>query len=294
MPRLKGMPFPSHPIPARRARRLLVLLTAACGLVVSCATPAEPRAPRTPVRAATTVSTISAATVGTSTWPPTTGPTPTYDYRTYPRYHGTGWKALTSHGIYSINPNPYTIVFADSTARSRLTPYLTGPAAQITATTGVQVTVSTTLDATPVGTCPAWRRIVVHYSYRPTGTPGMSTADPCVSTADQSAWGGHLRINSEYWAAGWYSTDPAQQEIMRKNVITHELGHIFGLAHPNTDRDGDGKVEAYECVKNSAGWTPTLCSPNGGYRTTSSAGRFVTEFDVAGLKQLARNWHLRR
>ena len=122
----------------------------------------------------------------------------------------------------------------------------------------------------------------------------MSTADPCVSTADNSAWGGHLRINSEYWAAGWYSTDPAQQEIMRKNVISHELGHIFGLAHPNYDRDGDGAVENYECVKNSAGWTPTLCSPNGGYRTTSSAGRFVTEFDVAGLKQLALNWHLRQ
>lgn len=282
------MPFPSHASRTRHAYRLLALLTAACGLVVACATPAATEAPRTPARAAMTTTTT------TSTWPPTTGPTPTYDFRTYPRFHGTGWKALTSHGITSIHPQPYVIVFADSTARSRLTPYLTGPASQITATTGVQVTVSTTLDTTPVGTCPAWRRIVVHYSYRPTGTAGMSTADPCVSTADNSAWGGHLRINSEYWAAGWYSTDPTQQEIMRKNVITHELGHIFGLAHPNYDRDGDGAVENYECVKNSAGWTPTLCSPNGGYRTTSSAGRFVTEFDVAGLKQLALNWHLRQ
>ncbi|MGW7283991.1 hypothetical protein ACWGH4_00570 [Streptomyces sp. NPDC054847] len=214
------MPFPSRVIPARRTCRLLALLTAACGLVVACATPAEPGDRRTPARAAMTPVTTTAAA---STWPPTTGPTPTYDFRTYPRFHGTGWKALTSHGITSIHSQPYVIVFADSAARSRLTPYLTGPAAQITATTGVQVTVSTTLDTTPVGTCPAWRRIVVHYSYRPTGTAGMSTADPCVSTADQSAWGGHLRINSEYWAAGWYSSDPAQQEIMRKNVITHEL-----------------------------------------------------------------------
>lgn len=234
-----------------------------------------------------------------SAWPTADASQPPHHMRTAsatvaPTYSGTGWKALTSRGIYSIHPDPYTIVFATTTARTKLTPYLTGPARQITAITGIPVTVTTTIDTTPTTACPARHRIVVRYEYRPTGTAGMSTALPCASTVDQSAWGGHLRINSEYWAPGWYSSDPVKQDIMRKNVISHELGHIFGLAHPNYDRDRDGRVENYECVKNSAGWTPTLCSPNGGYRTASGAGKFVTEFDAVGLRQMARNWHLRR
>src|SRR4051812_15476076 len=49
-----------------------------------------------------------------------------------PAYSGTGWKILTSRNIYSLNPDPYLIVFADTAARDKLTPYLTGPAAQAT------------------------------------------------------------------------------------------------------------------------------------------------------------------
>lgn len=264
VPRLKGMP---RNLPRPRAPRLSVALTAlmAAGLVVvATATPAEPASPASAVSTATTL-------VET------------------PRYSGTGWRAWTSNGIYSINPEPYVIVFATTTARSKMTPYLTGPAAQITAVTGVKVTVSTTIDTTASTSCPARHRIVIHYSYRPIGTAGMSQARACHSKADGSAWGGHVLMNSEHWLAGSKYND-----LYRKNFVSHELGHIFGLAHPNYDRDRDGRVENYECVKNSAGWTPVMCSPNGGIRTTTSAGKYTTEFDVPGLKQMARNWYLRQ
>jgi len=213
---------------------------------------------------------------------------------TEPVYSGTGWKALTSHRIYSIAPDPYTIVFASEQARTKLTPYLTGPAGQITTITGVPVTVSFIVDTTPATSCPSRHRIVVHYIHQPLGLPGYSQARPCYSTVDNSAWGGHLLMDSEYWEVpNWFGPDPAVNEMMRKNAVTHELGHIFGLDHPNTDLDKDGVVEAYECVKNAAGVKPNLCSPNGGYKTTAGAGKYVTEFDAKGLQQMAQNYYLR-
>lgn len=212
---------------------------------------------------------------------------------TEPQYSGTGWLATLDQPIQSIHPDGYEIVFASHAARIVVRPYLTGPAAQITAITGVPVTVTTKLDTTPVGTCPARHRIIVTYEHQPMGLPGYSQARPCWDTRDNSAWGGHVRMDSEYWTVyGWFGPDFAVNEMYRKNVTAHELGHIFGLDHPNEDLDGDGAAEGFECVKNAAGWTPLMCSPNGGYRTSEGAGRYVAEFDVPGLQQLAQNWHL--
>lgn len=212
---------------------------------------------------------------------------------TTPTYKGTGWKAWTSNSIYSLGPGPYTIAFADSTARTKLAKYFTTPAAQVTTSVGVPITVTTTLDTTPATSCPPKGRIVVHYSYRPTGTKGMSQARACHGLADGSAWSAHLLMDSEYWtSSAWFSTNATLNEAYRRNAITHELGHALGLAHPNYDRDKDGVVENYECVKDSAGWTPVLCSPNGGTRTSTGSGKFIS-FDLAGLKQMAANYYLR-
>ena len=221
--------------------------------------------------------------------------TPATAATTTPVYKGTGWKAWTSNGIYSLSPDPYVIVFATSTARSKLTPYFTKPAAQVTASVGVPITVSTTLDTTPVGTCPARHRIIVTYSYRPAGLKGMSQASACHNTADGSAWGGHIRMDSEYWTtASWFSTNPTVNDTRRRDAAAHELGHILGLAHPNTDLDHDGVVENGECVKSSAGRKPLMCSPNRGYLMASDGGRYSTEFDLPGLRQMLRNYWLRK
>ena len=220
--------------------------------------------------------------------------TPPAEAATGPVYAGRGWKIETSQGIYSLNPDPYQIVFADDTARAKIKPYLAKPAAQVTAVTGVQVTVTDDLDATPIEYCPPRHRIVVHYAYRPSGPAGYSRALPCYDILNGSAWGGHILMDSEYWTtANWFSTDPVKNDAYRANAVTHELGHILGLDHPNTDLDSDGTVESYECVTTATGTRPLMCSPNGGYYNSVDAGRFTPPFDEPGLKQLAANWYLR-
>jgi hypothetical protein len=214
---------------------------------------------------------------------------------TTPVYSGNGWKAETSQGIYSLSPEPYTIVFADETARDALTPYLTGPAAQVTTDVGVPITVTTLIDTTATTDCPSMHRIIVHYTYRPSGTTGFSRALPCYNTLDGSAWGGHILMDSEYWTtSSWFSTDTTKNESYRKNAATHELGHILGLDHPNYDKDKDGTVEPYECVTTSTGTRPLMCSPNGGYYNSIDAGKFTPPFDLPGLRQLLANYYARQ
>ncbi|MCX5000913.1 hypothetical protein [Streptomyces longwoodensis] len=212
---------------------------------------------------------------------------------TTPVYAGTGWKADTANGIYSVSPDPYTIVFADATARTKLSGYFTRPATQL-AGIGIKLTVSTTID-TSTSLCPARHRIIVHYTYRPLGVKGMSQARSCYDMTDGSAWGGHILMDTEYWtSSSWFSTTATLNEVYRRNAVTHELGHILGLAHPNYDRDKDGRIEDFECVKNTSSWTPVLCAPNGGNRTATYAGNFVTAYDLAGLKQLLANYYARQ
>ncbi|TXS39698.1 hypothetical protein EAO77_36130 [Streptomyces sp. t39] len=233
------------------------------------------------------IATAAALTAGSAMVAVTTPPGPVYS--------GPGWKASTVRPLLSIHPDPYYIVFADATARSILKPYFTGPAAQITAITGVPVVVTDILDTTPVGTCPGRHRIIVTYEHQPMGVTAYSQARPCYSIADNSAWGGHVRMDSEYWEVpAWFSTNSTTNETYRKNLSAHELAHIFGLDHPNEDHDGDGTVERFECVKNAAGWTPTQCSPNGGDRSATGAGKYVADFDAKGLKQMADNYWLRQ
>lgn len=255
MPRLKGMPTPLQ----RLIRRALLPLAILAGVLA-------PTVTATPAHAA----------IG-------------------PVYKGLGWKANTAATVYSLSPEPYVIVFADTTARTKLSRYFTGPAAQVTTAIGVKVTVSTLIDTTPATSCPAYHRIVVHYTYRPMGTIGMSQARPCSRISDNSAWGGTILMDSEYWThTAWFSTNTTINDGYRKDTATHELGHILGLDHPNTDLNKDGKISSRECVVSTAGRKPVMCSTNRGTAATADAGRFTTEFDLPGLRQMLRNYTLRQ
>ncbi|HEX5567255.1 MAG TPA: hypothetical protein VFY14_10110, partial [Streptomyces sp.] len=144
------------------------------------------------------------------------------------------------------------------------------------------------------GACPPRHRIVVHYTYRPMGIKGMSQARPCYNTADRSAWGGHILMDSEYWThRAWFSTNPTVNEAYRRDISTHELGHILGLDHANTDVNRDGRIANYECVKSKSGRKPIMCSPNR-KPAVADGGKFTAEYDIPGLKQMLRNYHLRK
>lgn len=225
-----------------------------------------------------------------------TAATPTaHSATTTPVYAGRGWQIGTQWGIYSLNPDDYQIVWADTTARTKLKPYLTKPAAQVTSITGIQITVTDLIDLTPADTCPSRHRIIVHYGYQPTGQAGISQGRPCYDTTNGSAWGGHVLMDSEYWTQpAWFSADDVKNNAYRANAVSHEFGHVLGLDHPNADADGDGTVEPYECVTTATGTRPLLCAPNGGYYNAVDAGKFTPPFDEPGLKQLAANWYLRK
>jgi hypothetical protein len=215
-------------------------------------------------------------------------------------YQGTGWKLESSMtaagaGIHALDPTAaYTITFADSAARSALSYYYTPLAAWMSQETGAKFTVSATNQAEPTS-CSTTREhvIVVGWKTEPVGEAGLSHTGSCYNTQNNTMWGGWIDIDKEYWDhPGWFSgtgKDTAYDYAMIWNATAHELGHAVGLDHPNT-RDSSGNVKPYDCVTNSAGWRPLMCSPNGG--PTDKTGINYTAYDIAGIKQLVANYAL--
>ncbi|MFF0777109.1 hypothetical protein [Streptomyces sp. NPDC003720] len=215
-----------------------------------------------------------------------------------PVYSGTGWKIATKDGIHSLSPKSYVFTFASTSSRTKLTPYAQAVAAQLTAVTGTKFVVSTTVETPPaVGSCPAEHHLILGVKYRPVGTKGMSRAYNCFtdragSVDYRAAWGGWAWIDSEYWYANWFSTNATVNSARIKNAVTHEVGHLVGLDHPNKDLDKDGVVEDYECARTTGGYLPVMCAPGlGGYTTSTSGGKFTSR-DTPGLKQLVANYGL--
>lgn len=199
---------------------------------------------------------------------------------TTPVYQGKGWKALTSAGVYSLHPGPYTVTFASQEARKRLYGYVQIPAAYISKKVGVQIKVTKNITPGSKTKDPGRLNIVLHYKYRPTGQKNVSEARVWHFSSTGAAYGGHVLMDSGSWK--WRS------EISRKNSVGHEFLHTLGLDHPNT------KGKAYACPKSKLGAYPLACAPCGGHLTSSKAGQPTGEFDIPGLKQLRKNYDLRK
>ena len=216
---------------------------------------------------------------------------------TAPVYSGTGWQIWTDAQIHSLDTrDPYLFTFADTASRTRLTPYATAVATQLREVTGLTFTVTSIVEAPPeAGSCPAEHHLILGVAYRPTSVKGMSHAWPCYTNRpgqpdDHAAWGGWALIDTEYWQAAWFSSNATVNTARIKNAVTHEIGHLVGLDHPNTDVDHDGLVEDYECVKTTKGYLPVMCAPGLGGYTTAGGGGLFTSRDTPGLVQLVNNY----
>lgn len=194
---------------------------------------------------------------------------------------GTGWRIATMCNAYCLSPSQqFTITFASQALKDRYTPFLTAALDQLN-TAGVHIAIGG-IETPDYSTVPPRGHIQWAEAYRPIGTPGMSQGLPCYNTADNSVWGGYVRIDSEYWDGTWTLTD-----VKRKNIFPHELLHTLGLDHPNSDMNNDGVVASYEVVKDAAGVTPLMTSPNGGFQDTRAGT--LTPYDLTGIKQLLTN-----
>lgn len=206
---------------------------------------------------------------------------------------GTGWRLGYPDQVTSIAPLTYTITFDSVAARTRLKPYMQAVTAETQKyTPGTTFVVSDTIKAQTYPGCQSpTRSISVSLSYRPTGQMGMAWGGACYMLSDHSLHSGILRLNTEWWYPDWFSSDPVVNERHIKNAVLHELGHAIGLGHPNTDLDSDGTVEPYECVLNTNGYRPVLCSPNGG-NLNADGGKW-TVLERAGVQMLVTNYQYR-
>ncbi|MCX4666260.1 hypothetical protein OG453_06215 [Streptomyces sp. NBC_01381] len=227
-------------------------------------------------------------------------------------YQGTGWRILNGRGIQSLSPDPYVIHLVEpkasetkltaaqtKTAESQLRAQLKKTAAQLTAVTGTKFTLASGYHKEQNACNTAERHVItVGLKYRPFmpgNKPGFSQAHPCSASGNQSAWGGWIWVDSEYWKPGDYAIGPARIS----NMMSHEIGHSIGLDHANADGpDANKTVDPFECVSNSSKDTPVMCSPNGGHgrakggsedRVKKYAGQY-TKWDIAGLKALKANF----
>jgi len=180
-------------------------------------------------------------------------------------YEGTGWNIADGNGVRYLDANPWKIVFYDTTARTKLTPYANLTAAHIKAHTGLTVTVTTTVTKGTT-TCPPSHTIIM----RLTSTVTRSAASQC-HTATGAADGSRATFALGNWTNVTLS---GSHEIYRRKVVSHELGHSFGLSHPNT-------------------WT-TNPSPLmrgdiwGGYKSITYADDYTNQ-DITGFKNLVAN-----
>lgn len=190
-------------------------------------------------------------------------------------YKGTGWQINSGAGVYSIDRNQtYVVTYDSTTARTKLQPTLEKATAQLRGI-GIKIFNTTAIETVATTSCPPRNHIVMGVKYRPAGSTkkGISLGQTCFNSANHSLASGKVWMDSEYTQlGGTYKLTDRQW----KNGVVHEFGHALGLAHAPT-------------AKNSAGDTPVLTAPNGGYVTSSKYGTF-TNWDVAGIKQMIANF----
>lgn len=210
-------------------------------------------------------------------------------------YEGEGWQALPN--VESIDTaTPYKINFGSQTALDVLYPYAQKVEQTLENATGLDIQLTTEIysDGTPsCGEVP-YHTITLRYKYAPTGDPGMSWGVNCYATGDHSVWGGWAYIDSIYWTqANYFGAYPGDNDSWRKNVVTHEVGHVMGLSHPNPVDSNGEDIHGVPCTDTNY-VQPIMCTwpdgdhPLGGYLHPDNAGKY-TPYEISGLQQLVAN-----
>jgi hypothetical protein len=180
-------------------------------------------------------------------------------------YEGTGWNIGDGNGVRYLDTKPWTIVFYDSTARTKLTPYAKLTAAHVKTHTGLTVTVTTTVTKGTT-TCPTGHTIIM----RLTSTVTRSAASQCHTTT-----GAADGSRATFALGNWTNTTlSGSHEIYRRKVVSHELGHSFGLTHPNTWTSNPSPLMRGDI------W--------GGYKSITYADDYTSQ-DITGFKNLVAN-----
>lgn len=202
-------------------------------------------------------------------------------------YFDTGWETLT--GVESINDEAsYTINFGSDAALAEFSDEAQNIAVHLENATGADFTVSNTLykDGTPTCVEVPQYTLTLRYKDITEQYNALGWGINCVASGNGSVWGGWAYFNSAWWDEPnlLYQNDTSNTSAL-KNVVTHEVGHIMGLSHPNeTDENGDIWGD---CV--SEGVQPIMCvlsnGAPGGYLSSANAGK-LTSYDIDGLQYL--------
>lgn len=180
-------------------------------------------------------------------------------------YSGTGWKIATGNGMRYLGSSPWTIVFYDTASRTALTTYAQRTATELKLRTGVTFTVTTTITKGATD-CPTGRVIIM----RLTSTVTRSAASQCHTVA-----GAADGSRATFALYNWQNLKlNGFNEVYRRKVVSHELGHSVGLAHPATFTTDPSPLMRGDV------W--------GGYKTITYASQYTAQ-DINGLKNLRAN-----
>lgn len=180
-------------------------------------------------------------------------------------YSGTGWKIATGNGMRYLGSSPWTIVFYDTGSRTALTEHAKRTAYELKRHTGVTFYVTTSINKGTT-TCPTGRVIIM----RLTSTVTRSSATQCHTTTG-AADGSRATFALTNWQN---ATSAGSNAVYRRKVVSHELGHSVGLAHPST-----WTADPSPLMRGDV-W--------GGYKTVTYAAQYTPQ-DANGLKNLRAN-----
>lgn len=173
-------------------------------------------------------------------------------------------------GIHYLSTTDWTVEFYDTYSRDHLASYMKTTTAELHARTGLTYRVSSVIrhstDPCQKDTYTGHHVILV----RLTSTVDRSSAYMC--NLNGEAWGSYVRFASYRW---YHQTRGGTHTAYRRNVVSHELGHVMGLGHAKPEY-----LTGTDPLMSGNHW--------GGYWWISAAQKY-TPYDVAGLHRLVAN-----